>query len=330
MLKVKNSKYILGPALAGFLLIAYSLYIPLPTLKSPTHFYSTHNRSDLKLTLLHTLKKAQKSIYLHTYALTDLSVLSLLKQKAQQGVNVHLFYHQKNTPKLHRLESSNFHFHPIKGKGLMHEKIWIIDEKQVFLGSANLTYSSLKMHENFILGIYSTELATTLIHSRPEEISIPLENQTLHYFSLPSQKALEALLKALDQAQKKVVISLFTFTHPQIVEKLRQLHQRGVQIVLTVDSYTARGASRSALTRLYKSGVSSYLSVGPQLFHHKWALIDSDTFILGSANWTQAAFKKNRDFILFLSPLNKIQIKNLNKDIKEIKNNNNIVFNLTF
>ena len=31
------------------------------------------------------------------------------------------------------------------------------------------------------------------------------------------------------------------------------------------------------------------------LLHHKWIYIDQTTLVLGSANLTQAAFKKNRD-----------------------------------
>jgi len=310
--------------LAGLFLLFYSIRTPLPSPKSEIQIYSTHNRDDLKLTLLNALKKAQKSIYLRTYALTDISTLSALKRKAQEGVDVHLTYHKKTTPKLDRLESPHFHFYPIQERGLMHEKIWIIDESQVFLGSANVTYSSLKMHDNCILGFYSPEFAKALTLSRPENLSLQIQGQTVQYFSLPNKKALDMLLETLGQANERVSLSLFTFTHPLIVKKLIELHERGVKIELTVDAYTARGSSKKAVTSLSQAGVPIRRSRGVQLFHHKWALIDDHTLILGSANWTQAAFTKNRDFILFLSPLTKGQLKRLNHMIKKIKSLNPI------
>lgn len=301
MQKGKRFKLIYPAILVGFFLIFYSLHVSLPSKNSPIQFYSTSQRDDLKWVLQKALQKAKHSIHLSTYALTDSSILCLLKKKAQRGVDVHLYYHQQNTPTLHQLEAPHFTFHPIQEKGLMHEKIWIIDESWVFLGSANLTYSSLKMHDNSLLGFYSPPLAEVLLRSRPEDFSIDIGGKKLRYFSLPSRKALPHLLETLDQAKKCVVLSLFTFTHPLIVEKLITLHERGIQIILNIDSYTARGASQKALTPLAEAGIQATLSKGPQLFHHKWALIDNTTLILGSANWTQAAFSKNRDFIIFLN-----------------------------
>ncbi|MCB1107244.1 MAG: DUF1669 domain-containing protein, partial [Chlamydiia bacterium] len=132
--------------MAGSLLTFYLLYVPLPSPKKPYYLYSTDQRDHLKEVLKKAIGKSQTSITLHTYALTDVGILSLLKKKAKEGVTIHLFYHKKASPELHLLEEKRLHFHPIQERGLMHEKIWIIDEKLLFLGSTNLTPSSLQMH----------------------------------------------------------------------------------------------------------------------------------------------------------------------------------------
>lgn len=306
------------PLLVGVFVIFYALKTSLPSARSPVLFYSTHNRDDLKLVLIHAIEKSQRSIHFRTYALTDLSILSLLKKKAEQGIDVHLYYHKNTSPKVHLLEGVHFYFYPFQGKGLMHEKLWIIDESQIFFSSANITYSSLKIHENSIIGVYSPELATALVQSQNREIVHTIQEQTIRYFSLPSREALDSLLKVLDQAKKRVDIFLFTFTHPHIVEKLIELHAKGIQIELTIDAATARGASKKAIVALSQAGIVVHISRGMQLFHHKWALIDNDTLIFGSANWTRAAFCQNKDFIFLLSPLKKNQIKHLNSIIKNI------------
>lgn len=297
-----------SPVLAGLffilltsILIFYCLYIPLPTIKKPFRIYSTDKRDDLKELLKKAIGQAEESITLYSYSITDKDILSLLKNK---DIPVHLYYHEKATPSLKKFEGDLFHLYPIKGRGLMHQKIWIIDQKLLFLGSANLTPSSLKMHDNLMVGLYAPSFAEDLSSEQVEEMSYQIGGINLHYFPLPSQKGLEAVLATLDQAQKRVTLSLFTFTHPLLIEKLLELHRRGVQIDLTLDRTSGQGASRKCREELEKGGIRVKLSQGLQLHHHKWAKIDDKIFILGSANWTKAAFNKNRDFILIITHYN--------------------------
>lgn len=311
-------------------LIWYAGYHEIPSKKSPLLLYSTHSRDNLKLLTLQTIKRAKESIYLSTYALTDSTILSLLQKKAKQGIPIHVFYHRSNTPKLHLKEEANLHFHPIKERGLMHEKILIIDRSIILLGTANMTYSSLMMHDNFSIGMYSEDLSAYLIEQYENRLrSIPSPSkhlckvgvQEIEFYFLPDveQKAMKGLLQALDGAKKEVSIALFTFTHPLIVEKLIELHQRGVKITLFIDHYVAHGATTKTLQKLIEAGIFSRISRGLQLFHHKWAFIDDHTFILGSANWTQAAFKRNRDFFILIRSLSKKQVNFLNKVINIIQ-----------
>lgn len=303
VLKVKKSN--VSPVLAGLFLfiffLTFSLYVPLPTPKNPIRFYNSEKRADLSRTLCVAIKKAQKSITLHTYSLTDTSLLTLLKKRGKEGITINLYYDKKASPSLKILEEENFHFHPTTGKGLFHEKIWIIDEKLLFLGSTNLTPSSLKMHDNLMVGLYAPPLAEKLSQKRPDELELLVGNHSVHYFSLPSSNALEALLRALNKAEREVFLYLFTFTHPLLAEKLIELHKKGVKITLNLDGTTARGASKNVKKLLENEGISVQTSQGLQLLHHKWAVIDQKTHILGSANWTKAAFNKNKDFILIIN-----------------------------
>ncbi|MGH2611481.1 MAG: phospholipase D-like domain-containing protein, partial [Rhabdochlamydiaceae bacterium] len=68
---------------------------------------------------------------------------------------------------------------------------------------------------------------------------------------------------------------------------------------------TAYGASKKAVQKLSSAGIEIFLSSGLPLLHHKWAYIDHKELILGSTNWTEAAFRKNEDVLLFLKPLSK-------------------------
>ena len=105
---------------------------------------------------------------------------------------------------------------------------------------------------------------------------------------------------------------MFTFSHPLLIEELIGAHQRGVDVTVAVDYYTGRGAGALALQTLSKGGIKVFLSQGQQLLHHKWMVVDN-SLLLGSANWTKAAFSVNQDFFLLLHPLSSDQKKYLKK-----------------
>ena len=83
----KVKKFKLGPILAGiflfFFLLIYSLYVPLPSPDNPLIFYNSEKRIDLNQVLKKTIYEAKQSITLHTYSLTDLTILSILKKKGK-------------------------------------------------------------------------------------------------------------------------------------------------------------------------------------------------------------------------------------------------------
>ena len=205
----------------------------------------------------------------------------------------------------------------------MHRKIVVLDHAQVFLGSANLTLSSLRHHDNLVLGLYSPTLAAFLENPQTPSCSTELNGQNAEVFLLPDplKNGLKRLLDTLNAAQTKITIAMFTLTHPDITQALISAAKRGVAVAIAADYYTAKGASKKTLGILEKEGVKILNSQGRQLLHHKWAIIDEKILIMGSANWTKAAFSRNHDFLFFLNPLDAKQIKYLNQlwDIIELE-----------
>ena len=111
---------------------------------------------------------------------------------------------------------------------------------------------------------------------------------------------------------------MFTLTHQELLNAIISAHQRGVKVKVFLDSTSAKGASLKASMELTAANIPLYLSEGLQLLHHKMMLIDNECFVLGSANWTKAAFKKNHDFYLVLSPLHLNQIKVIHSIFQKI------------
>ncbi len=300
--------------IAFVLLIRHATVFPIPHEKNPVCFYSGQRRNDLKLTTLSALKKAKKSLVILTYELTDPAVIKTLNTKAAKGIKITLICDQKRGKPLKKKLHPSIILNLKKCKGLMHEKIILIDEELSLIGTANLTPSSLKMHHNFILGIHNHTFAKLLLEEAPYS-SCTIQGQTLELYRLPAsgESALNRLTDLIHQAQKEIYISMFTFTHQIIAKALIEANKRGIKVTVALDNYTSRGASNKIYALLQKEGVSIKTNAGLELLHNKWALIDQNIFVLGSANWTKAAFAKNQDFLLIFSPLNSSQSTFINK-----------------
>jgi phosphatidylserine/phosphatidylglycerophosphate/cardiolipin synthase-like enzyme len=287
----------------GAWILVLALRPHLPTASDPIQVYSNQRGSDLKLVLLRAFAQAKQSIYLQIYALTDPEVQELLRQKSLAGVEVTVFFDKKASPHLaEELVPWGIEAYPVQTSGLMHRKIFVIDGETVYLGSANLTTASLTLHDNVILGFWSPELAAFCRASARESGNFTVGGFDLRFFFLPEAKeeALEALLQQIRGAKKEILAALFTLTHPQIVAALQEAG-RSIEVKLAIDYYSKRGASHRAIASLEKDAIIGE-SLGAQLLHHKWALIDREVLAMGSANWTEAAFEKNQDYLLILSP----------------------------
>jgi len=283
----------------------------LPTPQNSLVFYSNQKRQDLDLTLRESLKQATRSIHLTMYALTESKIIEILQTKAGAGVDVKVFYDPSTGGK--KLPSP-IQSHPIQSRGLMHRKIVVIDDALVFLGSANMTRASLSLHDNLTCGIYHPGLSQFLQSPTASFFKFTIASQPAEIWLLPDKtgQALTTLLSQIHSAKTSISIAMFTLTHPALVEALSAAHRRGVAVTVALDYYAGRGASQKAVKHLTEIGIKILLSQGAQLLHHKWAYIDQETLILGSTNWTKAAFTKNQDCLLFLFELSQDQKKYLN------------------
>ncbi|MCH9613228.1 MAG: Cardiolipin synthase A [Chlamydiia bacterium] len=271
------------------LILLVSLWVELPKNEGDILIYSTGNRIDLKYVLTRALKSAKRSIHVESYGLGDPKIRKLLVQAAQKGLLVSARF-DKRTAKPLPHPVQNF---PIKRSGLMHRKMVIIDEKSVYLGSANLTAPSLMMHRNLIIGLSDKKLAAFLLEGSEKVYEDA-------FYLLPNKAAITPLVETLDGAKKSLEIAMFTFTHPELIEAVCKAHLRGVKVVV----HLSKNHSRKAEKAFEEAGICMKYPLENVLCHHKWALIDKEILIFGSANWTKSAFTRNEDYF-YIMPIPK-------------------------
>jgi len=286
--------------------------VEIPSSEEPL-IYSNQIGTDLHLLFCEALSLAKHSVFLEMYAITDPAILTLLKSQSDQGKKVVIHADKKASPGLKKKLPAELH----EGKGLMHRKVVVIDEELVFLGSTNFTSASLKMHDNLVFATKNPDLAKFCQNHTPPWI---YSNQEMTVWKLPEsgKDAIEAICGMLATAKRTIRVAMFTFTHMRLAQGLVAAKNRGVKVEVALDHYTREGSSKKAADFLRDNNVPIYISQGIQLLHHKWALIDDEILLAGSANWTQSAFKKNKDilFALFLTDSLKKKMQALWSEIR--------------
>ncbi len=312
----------------------YALHVELPQKSKPFLLYSNQSRDDARLLFKKAFQKAEKSIALNMYTLTDPVLIRQLEKESLQGKKISVCFDPKaGNPSIKKdIERT-----PVRAAGIMHKKIVVIDSALCFLGSTNMTTSSLLLHDNLTIGLYSPSLAAFLLeHERDKPISKKEIKKShpstphLHFFCnqvemdcylLPDYSgiALAHLISSIKEAKKSIFVAMFTLTQPLLVEQLIEAHKKGIKVEVLCDLYSCKGASSKAYKTLKEAGVYIKPSQGGKLLHHKWAFIDGQKLILGSTNWTKAAFTQNQDLLLFIHNLPEKQRQKMEKIASTVK-----------
>lgn len=305
-----------------FLLFTFNHFVTTPKLPladSPPELYSNQDHDDLRNTFIAGIQEAKESILLIIYALSDDRIIHALRKKSEEDVKIKVIYDKTASFHLRSKLGQKVELIPRKTTGLMHQKILVIDHDQVWLGSANMTGDSLRMHGNLVMGMKSSELATvigkiahhlehTMTPPRTSQYELSIGGQDIELWHLPNEiQGIDQLVKLLNQAKTSIKIAMFTWTNQVLAQAVIHAKNRGVNVSVVLDRNASKGASAKIAKLLNLEGVSVKVNQGTGLLHHKFAYIDHSILVNGSANWTGAAFTKNDDCFMILHALTSAQ-----------------------
>lgn len=293
-------------------------------------FFSNEAKSPLKTSLVHAIENAHHSVTLLIYNLCDTHIIRALKHASARGVTVTVIADPSASENINKLLGPQVHTYLRKPKGLMHVKILLVDSSKLWIGSANMSISSLETHGNLFAALFSPSLATyiqqladDLIHERPftqPPFLLQTHDQEIRFFIHPFQgkSSLSYLVERIEQAKKRVFVAMYTFTHKELIDALLRAQKRGVDVRVAFDKDSSKNTSKIAYQRLYNMKVPTYVRKKEGLLHHKFAWID-DTLSMGSCNWTKSGFMANCDCIIWFNPLNDQQQEHLRTLWSEIE-----------
>lgn len=149
-----------------------------------------------------------------------------------------------------------------------------------------------------IIVYFIVSLLIPSVHAYAESNHFKLSGSAEVYFS-PRGGATEAVVSEIESARKEILVQAYSFTSAPIAKALVDAHKRGVKVVVVLDKSQRKERYTSA-TFVANAGIQTYIDARHAIAHNKIMIIDQETLITGSFNFTKAAEEKNAENLLVI------------------------------
>ncbi len=200
-----------------------------------------------------------------------------------------------------------------RSNGLMHNKMIIVDGSTLFMGSWNMSYNDSFRNNNNLLQITSQKLIANY-QAKFNELfvnkkfgtkavvkalnpQLTLDGTAVENYFSPPDKVMDKIIAQVNGAKKSIKFMAFTYTHSGLANAMIARANAGVQVQGVIEN---RGASQGAMVPLFCAGLPIKTDGNKYTMHHKVIIIDDQTVITGSFNFTQTADTANDDNILVI------------------------------
>ena len=280
----------------------------------------------LERRLVAKLGLATERIDAALYDLDSKLIADALIDARDRGINVRVFTEHDNISdknegkesEMVRLQKAGVPVRDDKGNdGYMHHKFIVIDERYVWTGSYNTTYNGAYKNNNNVVWIDSEPLAYNFTQEfremyilaqldRTADPHIPFPHITLNdgtqistYFA-PENDTISPLLKEIKSAEKSIYFMAFAFTHDKLGKTMRDRYKRGVLVEGVFDRSQNQKDKYSEYEPMKKEGLSVRMNNNSGKMHHKVIVIDEETVITGSYNFSKRAEEQNSENLLII------------------------------
>jgi phosphatidylserine/phosphatidylglycerophosphate/cardiolipin synthase-like enzyme len=121
---------------------------------------------------------------------------------------------------------------------------------------------------------------------------------TIDVFFSPAGGATDAIVRELSAAKTEILVQAYSFTSKPIAKALIDAKNRGLKVVVVLDRSQRREKYTSA-DFVAHAGIPTYIDGQHAIAHNKIMIIDRQTLITGSFNFTKSA-EKNAENLLVM------------------------------
>ena len=200
--------------------------------------------------------------------------------------------------------------------GLMHHKFIVIDERYVWTGSYNITHNGAYRNSNNVILIDSAQLAYNFTQEfrelflaaqagKPSGAFVAYPKTVLGdgteiftYFS-PGSDTISPLVSEIQSAEESIHFMAFSFTHDAVGGAMRDRFKSGIDVRGVFEERQVNN-KYSEYKAMKEAGLSVILDKNSGAMHHKVIVIDGETVITGSYNFSKNAEKRNNENLLII------------------------------
>lgn len=122
---------------------------------------------------------------------------------------------------------------------------------------------------------------------------------TMKTYFAPEDDTTQAFVDFLKTAKKSIHIAIFAFHLPAAMDVLLQKKKDGLDVQMVIDHREAHGHyEHPEIVKLRKAGIPVIegTSQKDEIMHHKFAVVDGESVLAGSWNFSETASKEDNYF----------------------------------
>ena len=267
-----------------------------------------------------SISDAAVSVDVAAFDLDAPPIVNALIDLEKRGIPVRIVTDTDNADlsAINRLRRNGISVVEDKRSALMHNKFIVIDNRYVWMGSMNLTTNGVYCNNNNFVKFDVPQLAANYTVEMDEMYNdrefgptssenTPYEQFTVqgvlleNYFA-PEKKLAPIIAAEIAGARRDIRFMAFSFTNDEIGEAMLERADAGISVrgvFETVGADTDYGYY-PVLRDAGISNINVRLDGNSRIMHHKVIILDNQTVIFGSFNFTDSANRQNDENVIIV------------------------------
>lgn len=130
-------------------------------------------------------------------------------------------------------------------------------------------------------------------------VDLTLPNAPTQVYFSPRGGCTDAIIEEIYQAKSEVLVQAYSFTSAPIAKSLLKAYKRGVKVEVILDK-SQKTEQYSSATFLSNARIPTFIDANHAIAHNKIMIIDRQTVITGSFNFTKAAEERNAENLIII------------------------------
>jgi phosphatidylserine/phosphatidylglycerophosphate/cardiolipin synthase-like enzyme len=294
----------------------YAVYFSDPTGPSAEYYSGGPDEA-----LAKAIDQARVSVDMAVYDLDLSSISNALIDAHRRGVQVRVVTESDNMDskdsKIGALKEASIPVIGDRHEGYSHNKFTVIDRMEVWGGSMNYTSNDAYRNDNNLIRIRSSRLAEIytaefkqmfeddLFGSDKKPVVadpvVTVNGTEIEVYFSPEDGVARYIIEQIQGAKQSIYFLAFSFTADDIADAMLERAQAGVTVAGVFEkTQVASSKSSNEYDGMRAAGLDVWLDANPKNMHNKVIIIDGQTVITGSYNYSANAEKNNDENILII------------------------------